>query len=159
MSSYAPLFAHLDGWQWTPNLIWCDNLNVYGTPSYYVQQIFSRNRGDVLLPVKIAPEQQGNKKSNLYVTASREDKSGEVIVKVVNSAAEPVEANVQLKGSGKVSAKADVTVLAAAKLADENSIADPKKVAPATSTIEGVGPEFKYTFKPWSVTVLRIAAK
>jgi alpha-L-arabinofuranosidase len=158
MSSYAPLFAHVDAWQWTPDLIWCDNLSVYGTPSYYVQQMFSRNRGDVVLPVKIGPERQGNKKTSLYATASRENKSGEVIVKVVNSAAEAVEANLQLKGAGKVSDKADATVLAGANLADENSFADPKKVSPATSTIEGVGPDFKYTFKPWSLTVLRIAA-
>jgi len=51
MASYAPLFAHVEGWQWTPNLIWTDNLRVYGTPNYYVQQLFSLNRGDVVLPV------------------------------------------------------------------------------------------------------------
>jgi alpha-L-arabinofuranosidase len=51
MASYAPLFAHVDGWQWTPDLIWVDNLNVLRTPNYYVQQLFSRNRGDVVLPV------------------------------------------------------------------------------------------------------------
>jgi len=158
MSSYAPLFAHIDAWQWTPDLIWCNNLNVYGTPSYYVQQIFSRNRGDVVLPVKIDPEQQGNKKPSLYATASREEKTGEVILKVVNSAAEAVEATVQLNGAGKVSDKADVTVLAGAKLADENSFAEPKKVAPVKSSIDVVAPEFKYTYKPWSLTVLRIAA-
>ena len=54
MASYAPLFAHVDAWQWTPNLIWCDNLRACGTPSYYVQQLFSRNRGDVVLPVDLA---------------------------------------------------------------------------------------------------------
>jgi alpha-L-arabinofuranosidase len=54
MASYAPLFAHIDGWQWTPNLIWTDNLRVYGTPNYYVQKLFSRNRGDVVLPVDVA---------------------------------------------------------------------------------------------------------
>ena len=54
MASYAPLFANVDAWQWTPNLIWCDSLQVYGTPSYYVQQLFSRNRGDVVLPVDLA---------------------------------------------------------------------------------------------------------
>jgi alpha-N-arabinofuranosidase len=32
MASYAPLFAHEEGWQWRPNLIWLDNLNIYGTP-------------------------------------------------------------------------------------------------------------------------------
>jgi alpha-L-arabinofuranosidase len=51
MASYAPLFAHVDGWQWTPDLIWVDNLRVLHTPNYYVQQLFMRNRGDVVLPV------------------------------------------------------------------------------------------------------------
>ena len=27
MCSYAPLFAHVDAWQWRPDLIWFDNLN------------------------------------------------------------------------------------------------------------------------------------
>jgi alpha-L-arabinofuranosidase len=49
MTSYAPLFAHVDGWQWTPDLIWVDNLHVYGTPNYYVQQLFSTNRETLFL--------------------------------------------------------------------------------------------------------------
>lgn len=53
MASYAPLFGHADGWQWTPNLIWADNLRSYGTPNYHVQALFARNRGDVVLPVKL----------------------------------------------------------------------------------------------------------
>jgi alpha-N-arabinofuranosidase len=53
MSSYAPLFGHEDAWQWRPNLIWFDNLMSYATPNYYVQQLFSRNRGDVVLPVEL----------------------------------------------------------------------------------------------------------
>ncbi|HEY3391852.1 MAG TPA: alpha-L-arabinofuranosidase C-terminal domain-containing protein, partial [Lacipirellulaceae bacterium] len=53
MSSYAPLLAHEDAWQWRPNLIWFDNLTVYATANYYVQQMFSWNRGDVVLPVKL----------------------------------------------------------------------------------------------------------
>lgn len=53
MASYAPLFAHIDGWQWTPNLIWTDNLRVMQTPSYYVQQLFMHHRGDVVLPVQL----------------------------------------------------------------------------------------------------------
>jgi alpha-L-arabinofuranosidase len=53
MSSYAPLFGHEEAWQWRPNLIWFDSLNSYGTPNYYVQQLFSQNRGDVVLPVEI----------------------------------------------------------------------------------------------------------
>src|SRR5690606_39338747 len=47
MASYAPLFGHTEGWQWTPDLIWADNLDVYGTPNYYVQKLFSTNRGKI----------------------------------------------------------------------------------------------------------------
>lgn len=54
MASYAPLFGHVDGWQWTPNLIWADNLRSYGTPNYHVQALFARNRGDVVLPVTVS---------------------------------------------------------------------------------------------------------
>ncbi len=53
MASYAPLFGHVEGWQWTPNLIWADNLRAYGTANYYVQQLFSVNRGDTVLPAKV----------------------------------------------------------------------------------------------------------
>jgi alpha-L-arabinofuranosidase len=53
MSSYAPLLGHEEAWQWRPNLIWFDNLTSYATPNYYVQQMFSRNRGDVVLPLKL----------------------------------------------------------------------------------------------------------
>jgi alpha-L-arabinofuranosidase len=53
MSSYAPLLGHEYAWQWRPNLFWFDNLNAYATPNYYVQQLFSQHRGDVVLPVKL----------------------------------------------------------------------------------------------------------
>jgi alpha-N-arabinofuranosidase len=60
MASYAPLFAHIDGWQWTPNLIWTDNLRIYGTPNYYVQKLYSLNRGDVVLPVNLSTGEKEN---------------------------------------------------------------------------------------------------
>src|SRR5690606_34070524 len=52
MASYAPLFGHVDGWQWSPDLIWVDNLNVYGTPSYHVQKLYSRNKGTDIIPIQ-----------------------------------------------------------------------------------------------------------
>jgi alpha-L-arabinofuranosidase len=52
MASYAPLFAHADAWQWTPDLIWVDNLRTLPTANYYVQQQFMHHRGDVVLPVE-----------------------------------------------------------------------------------------------------------
>ena len=45
MASYAPLFAHIDAWQWTPDLIWVNNLHSYGTTDYQVQKLYSLNKG------------------------------------------------------------------------------------------------------------------
>ncbi|HZT22893.1 MAG TPA: alpha-L-arabinofuranosidase C-terminal domain-containing protein, partial [Verrucomicrobiae bacterium] len=57
MTSYAPLFANVNGIQWHPDLIYFDNSRAFGTPSYYVQKMFSENRGDMVLPMVITNTQ------------------------------------------------------------------------------------------------------
>lgn len=54
MACYAPLFANWNNQDWTPDLIYFNGTNVYGTPSYYVQQMFAQNRGDVVLPTAVS---------------------------------------------------------------------------------------------------------
>lgn len=49
MATYAPLFAHVEGWQWRPDMIWFDNLNSVRTVSYYVQQLFATHKGTNVL--------------------------------------------------------------------------------------------------------------
>lgn len=159
MSSYAPLFASEDRWQWRPNLIWSDNLKSYGTPNYYVQQLFSLNRGDVVLPVEVTGQPSASSKQpGLYVTASRDQKSGEIILKVVNNAAQPKAAQVQIEGVNKVASQGKMIVLAGKQISDENSIAEPTKVAPVSSTLKDTGASFRHTFGPYSLTVLRLKA-
>jgi alpha-L-arabinofuranosidase len=58
MASYAPLFANVHYKKWNPDLINFDNTRVYGTPSYYVQKMFSQNRGDVVLPLQLQVQAQ-----------------------------------------------------------------------------------------------------
>jgi alpha-L-arabinofuranosidase len=53
LASYAPLFARAGFTQWEPDLIWFDSTRAYGTPSYHVQKLFSRNRPDTVLPTKV----------------------------------------------------------------------------------------------------------
>ncbi len=57
MSCYAPLLVNVNrgAAQWGTNLIGYDALNSFGSPSYYAQQMFNRNRGDVVLPVEVTP--------------------------------------------------------------------------------------------------------
>lgn len=51
MASYAPLFVNVNDRRWNPDLIQFDSSRACGIPSYYVQQMFSQNRGDVVLPI------------------------------------------------------------------------------------------------------------
>ncbi|MBI4323664.1 MAG: alpha-L-arabinofuranosidase, partial [Chloroflexi bacterium] len=156
MSSYAPLFGHADGWQWTPNLIWLDNLNVFGTPSYYVQQMFSRNRGDVLLPAQLGGQAEVDGKPRLYATASRDTSAGDIILKVVNATAQSVWVAVRLEGVSQIKKGATATVLASANLSDENSLREPKKVAPVRLPFNETNAAFNCLFRPHSLAVLRL---
>jgi alpha-L-arabinofuranosidase len=159
MSSYAPLFGHEEGWQWRPNLIWCDNLHSYGTPSYYVQQLFSRNRGDRVLPVELTGVLPTEKQHpRFYATAAHDDKTGELILKVVNASSARVEAAIQVSGAAKLGRKASVTQLTAA-LSDENSLAAPKKVAPVSTLLGIPGPRIDYGFLPYSMTIIRVPVR
>jgi alpha-N-arabinofuranosidase len=151
MASYAPLFAHIEGWQWTPNLIWVDNLNIYGTPNYYVQKLFANHRGDVILPAKL----DGADKKRLYASATRDDASGEVIVKIVNGDSSPVEVKLTVNGATKPVTNARVLQLAGAR-PDENTFAEPTKISPQESTLKFSKDKLTHTFPPNSLTVIRI---
>jgi alpha-L-arabinofuranosidase len=82
MASYAPLFAHIDGWQWTPDLIWVNNLQSYGTPDYYVQQMYSLNKGTKVIPITMNNDAVTGQDS-LFATAAIDSATNEVIIKLV----------------------------------------------------------------------------
>ena len=54
MAAYAPLFNKIGSTQWNIDLIWFDNVQAFGTPSYYVQKLFMNNLPDVLLPAEVS---------------------------------------------------------------------------------------------------------
>jgi len=153
MSSYAPLFANTQAWQWTPDMIWVNSLQSFATPNYYAQMLFSRNRGSVVLPVSC-----NDSAPSFFVSAARDDAAGEIIIKAVNGSSEPVEASVDLEGVATVSRTAQSIILSSAKLSDQNSFDDPAKVSPKTAALENISPQFNYSFGPYSLTVLRIHA-
>ncbi len=158
MSSYAPLFGHVDAWQWTPNLIWFDNLRSYGTPNYYVQKMFSVHRGTRLLPVLLDGSTK-NGVNDLYATASVGDEIGNVILKVVNTGSAPSEAVITLAGANEIGITGSAFVLESSDLKAENSLDQPTKIAPVQRMVPVPKGEFKYTFMPYSFTVLHIPAK
>jgi alpha-N-arabinofuranosidase len=159
MSSYAPLLAQEDLWQWRPDLIWFDNLQSYGTPNYYVQQLFSCNRGDFVLPARVDGQSAPtSKKPGLYVTAAGEKTTGQIILKVVNSADQAVASDIKLK-SVKSVLPVGIQILLTAKATDENSIASPDTIIPVESIVSNAAASFQHSFAPLSVTVLRLTIR
>jgi len=157
MASYAPLFGNVDAWQWRPNLIWVDSLRIYATPNYYVQQLFSRNRGDEVLPVTLdGLETTPEGRQNIYASATHDGETGELILKVVNPEAQAQTADLKLNGWTQVQAAGRATVLAGDRLDAVNSLDQPTVVAPVEATLADAAGSFAHTFPPYSVTVLRI---
>lgn len=155
MSSYAPLFGHVEAWQWTPNLIWFDNLRSYGTPNYYVQKLFSTNRGTRLLPVLIDGSAK-NGRDGLYASGSLDEGSGEVILKVVNTSSSRRDVRINLAGARSVRGGRSLT-LASADMKAENSLDEPTRLSPVERPLDAAGAEFTHAFAPNSLTVLRVA--
>jgi alpha-N-arabinofuranosidase len=152
MASYAPLFAHVDAWQWTPDAIWFDNLRSYGTTDYYVQKIFASNVG-----TRVVPSTPHNE-AGLYTVASIDDRSQNLILTVVNVSADPRTTKIQLNGITP-SGTAKVTTLGASDLAGENSLDHPTAVAPESSTLAVNSTTIPVQLRPNSVTVFRIPIK
>lgn len=134
MTSYAPLMAHAEGWQWTPDMIWFNNLESYGTANYYVQKMYSNNAGTDLLSITqngkaVTGEQQ------LFASAVKDANTNELIIKVANTSDKEQMINVSVKGD-KPSGKAKVFTMATDDMEAVNSFEMPKKISPKESTAE-----------------------
>lgn len=158
MASYAPLFAHVDGWQWTPDLIWVDNLRVYGTPNYYVQKLFSTNKGTQVVTA-LSNGKPLTGQDSLYASAVLDEKAGELVVKIVNASANKVQKNLVIQGARAGSPTASLAVLKGEDLSTVNTLDQPRTVAPAHSTIRVKGKNLAVPLAPYSLTVLRIKVK
>jgi alpha-N-arabinofuranosidase len=158
MASYAPLFAKVDAWQWTPDMIWFDNLNSYGSPSYYVQKLYALNKGTKVLPVTM-PGGAKNGTDNLFASAVADESAGDVVVKLVNYSSSPRPVSINLAGAKGLAKTGRAQVMASADLQTQNSLAEPKKLSPQESTFAVKGSTLTYTLAPNSFTVLRVAGK
>ncbi len=100
LATYAPLFAHVDAWQWNPDMIWFDNLRMMRTPNYYVQQMYGMNTGTKVLPLLMDGKPVIGQDS-LYASAVSDAATGEIIVKVVNAANKVQKMHIDFNGLKK----------------------------------------------------------
>ncbi|WP_018626603.1 alpha-L-arabinofuranosidase C-terminal domain-containing protein [Niabella aurantiaca] len=155
MASYAPLFAHTEGWQWSPDLIWVNNLNVWGTPDYYVQKLYSLNKGSKVLPLTMNDEVVAGQDS-LYASAALDEHTGEVILKVVNALPRAQSVSLSLTGLKKPATIARLSRLQSSDLYAMNSAEHPRAIYPEEIAIPWSGKQPSITLMPYSFNVIRI---
>lgn len=178
MSCYAPLFVNVNtqpkAWQWDSDLIGYNALNSYGSPSYYVQKLFSQYLGNKIVPItgENIPEQNrplSRRDSidkttpkpvpTIFYSASKDAKKGIVYLKLVNTTGKEQPVQIDLKGITTVGADATAIVIKGDKPEDTNSITDPVKIIPTTTILKEVKQNFEYKLPIYSVTILQLTVK
>ena len=157
LTSYAPLMAHKEGWQWTPDLIWFDNLESYGTPNYYVQKLFSTNSGTDLISVKDNGSDLSGQE-DLYASAVKDSEKNEVILKLVNTSANKKEVNINFT-NGRLNGNGIIVTLRSEDLEAENSFDSPKNISPEEKNIKIRKEKASIELPAYSVNVVKAKMK
>lgn len=158
MCSYAPLLAHTDAWQWRPDLIWFDNLNSMATPNYYVQQMFSVNKGTDVVKISESGQPIAGKDS-LYASAVIDRNKNELIIKMVNAGSASQLISMDLKGMQVTKKPGTVLVLASSNPAEFNKLSALEKLKPVTGPFNVKSKTIQYEVAGNSVNVLTIPYK
>lgn len=148
LASYAPLLAKQGHTQWRPDLIYFDNTQVSPTVNYFVQQLFGVHCGDRYLTSKAELPKE------IACSAVRDSGSGDVILKFVNTSAEPHEVQLDIAGLATTSCTARQIVLTGDPLAT-NEFGSPPKLTPTSNSIT-LGAESRVTLSAHSLTVIRL---
>ncbi|MCM1021123.1 MAG: carbohydrate binding domain-containing protein [Muribaculum sp.] len=158
LATYAPLFAHIDAWQWNPDMIWYDNLRSMRTPNYYVQQLYSMNPGTDVVPLTLEGKPVAGQDS-IYASSTTDSATGEIIVKIVNANDNECNATFHINGLKKRQLCDGVAyVMQNDDLLAENSL-DVEMVVPKMSQLPVAGQTLELNLSPRSFTVARIKTK
>lgn len=155
LSTYAPLFAHVEAWQWRPDLIWFDNLRVMKTPNYYVQQLYSHHAGTRVVPFLRAGKPLTGELS-LYATAALDERTNELILKVVNTGIQARQAQIQLHGLSDGTHTGTRIQFHSMDVEAVNTLEQPERVHPEESAFTYKGNQMAITIQPLSFTIYRI---
>jgi alpha-N-arabinofuranosidase len=177
MSCYAPLFVNVNtatatapkAWQWDSDLIGHNAMTSYGSPAYYVQTMFGNYLGNKIVPVTAEQVPVQNRPltrrdsangvttpktvPTLFYAATRDDKSGNIYLKVVNTLGKSQPLQITLSGAKKIAPEATLVLLKGSKPEETNSMAEPEKIVPKTTKVSGVAQNFTRELDPYSVSV------
>ena len=136
-ATYAPLFAHVEGWQWRPDLIWFNNLESVRSVNWYVQMLYGTNRGtNVLSLLENGKPVEGA--DGLYASAVYDKDSKNYIIKVANTGDAEKDINITLNGIKKLGSGQLITLHSNDPLAT-NTLSEKENVVPQTTNVEAKG--------------------
>ena len=155
MCTYAPLFAHVDGWQWKPDLIWFDNLRSVRSANYYVQQLYGHNVGtNVLTTVENKLPLAGQ--DGIYASSALDKTKNEIILKIANTSDVAKKINYSFNGLKAAERSGMQTTLKSENLDLDNTLDNPNAVVPTTKEIKVSGNTLEVELAPKSFNLYTI---
>lgn len=153
MATYAPLFAHVDGWQWRPDLIWFDNMRSVKSINYYVQQLYGHYPGTHVLPTLSAKNPLSGQ-NGLFATSALDKSKNQVILKIANTQDKVQEVVYTLNGLKAKDREATQIRLSSPDLDVENTLDDPERVLPVTTAFKMSGTTLSLTLPAKTFTLI-----
>ena len=155
MCTYAPLFAHVEGWQWRPDLIWFDNLRSVKSPNYYVQQLYGMHVGtNVLTTSENKLPLTGQ--NGLYASTALDKNKNEIILKIANTSTEVRKVTYTFNGLKKAERVGTHTLLISEDMDAENTLENPTVIIPKEKEIKTSGNTIELELAPQSFNLLTI---
>ncbi|KAH9738663.1 alpha-L-arabinofuranosidase 1 [Citrus sinensis] len=155
MASYAPLFVNANDRRWKPDAIVFNSAQLYGTPSYWVQQFFRESSGATLLNATLLTNSSSSIVASAISWEDSENAKSYLRIKVVNLGSSSVNLKVSVDGLGPNSIKlsgSTKTQLTSTNLKDENSFMEPNKVVPSLTLLENAAKDMDVVISPYSFT-------
>jgi alpha-L-arabinofuranosidase len=153
--TYAPLFAHVQGWQWKPDLIWFDNLRSVRSANYYVQQLYGMHVGtNVLTTVENKVPLTGQ--DGLFASSAFDKNKNEIILKIANTSKEVRKITYKFNGLKPGDRKGTQTVLVSTNMDAENTLEKPEAVVPTEKAISISGNTLEVELAPQAFNVYTI---
>ena len=157
MCTYAPLFAHVDGWQWRPDLIWFDNQRSVRSANYYVQQLYGMHVGTHVLKT-VADKLPLTGKDGIYASSVIDKSKNEIYLKIANTSDVVKNVTYTLAGLKAGERKGTLTVLKSDNPDAENTIENPTAVVPVTTDLKISGNTLNVELAPktFSLYVIKL---
>lgn len=156
MCTYAPLFAHVDGWQWRPDLIWFDNFSSVRSVNYYVQQMYGHHVGTHVLKT-VSDKLPLAGQDGIYASSAVDKTKNELILKIVNTSTAVTKVKYNFNGLKAAQRKCIHKLLKSDIKDAENTIKNPNAVIPVLHQLNVSGTTFETELQPESVNMFIIS--